>query len=451
MNRYADLVYRISIAAFLCFLFMLCSGFLSSVFAQALQRIEVPSSLNPVGSGARALGMGGAFIAVADDATAASWNPGGLIQLETPEVSMVGAYFNRVEDNTFGTNHEASGEESISEKRINYLSAAYPFSFWGHNMIASVNYQNLYDFTREWNFPLMQASGNLSLNQNVAYKQEGSLSALGIAYCVQITPNFSFGLTFNVWKDGLYPNEWQQKILQSGSGIYVGNPFIFESKSYDKYSFSGFNANVGILWNVNDKITIGAVVKTPFEADLRHESTFNSSIHYPGVPAADSTTSIASAEDETLDMPMSYGIGFAYRFSDEFTASIDIYRTEWDDYILTDSNGNKTSPISGESISDSDIDPTHQIRMGAEYLFIKPNYVIPLRGGIFYDPAPAEGSPDDFYGISFGSGIAYKRFIFDIAYQYRFGNDVGTSIMKNLNFSQNVDEHTIYSSVIIHF
>ena len=35
----------------------------------------------PVGSGARALGQGGAFIAVADDATAASWNPGALMTL----------------------------------------------------------------------------------------------------------------------------------------------------------------------------------------------------------------------------------------------------------------------------------------------------------------------------------------------------------------------------------
>jgi long-subunit fatty acid transport protein len=424
---------------------------MSSVFAQALQRIEVPSSLNPVGSGARALGMGGAFIAVADDATAASWNPGGLIQLETPEVSVVGAYFNRAEDNTFGNNPEASGEQSVSEKRINYLSAAYPFTFWGHNMITSVNYQNLYDFTREWNFPLMQASGNLSLHQDIDYTQGGSLSALGIAYCVQITPEFSFGLTLNFWKDGLYPNEWEQNTFQSGSGIYVGDPFIFESKSYDKYSFSGFNVNLGILWHVNSKVTIGAVVKTPFEADLRHESTFNSFIHYPGVPAADSTTSIASAEDETLDMPMSFGIGFAYRFSDKFTASIDIYRTEWGEYVLTDSNGNRTSPISGKSSSDSDIDPTHQVRIGAEYLLIKPHYVIPLRGGIFYDPAPAEGSPDDFYGLSLGSGIAYRQCIFDIAYQYRFGNNVGTSIMQNLDFSQGVDEHTVYSSVIIHF
>ena len=38
--------------------------------------IEFSASPNPVGSGARALGMGGAFIAVADDATSASWNPG---------------------------------------------------------------------------------------------------------------------------------------------------------------------------------------------------------------------------------------------------------------------------------------------------------------------------------------------------------------------------------------
>ena len=31
--------------------------------------------------GVRALGMGGAFVAVADDATAAYWNPAGLVHL----------------------------------------------------------------------------------------------------------------------------------------------------------------------------------------------------------------------------------------------------------------------------------------------------------------------------------------------------------------------------------
>src|SRR5687767_10612774 len=65
--------------------------------------ISLPPSLNfatspaPVGSGARAAGKSFAFIAVADDATAASHNPGGLVQLERPEVSAVGSYYIRYE------------------------------------------------------------------------------------------------------------------------------------------------------------------------------------------------------------------------------------------------------------------------------------------------------------------------------------------------------------------
>jgi hypothetical protein len=85
----------ISLLGMICFTLFCCP---SPCFSDGLiQRVEIPSSVNPVGSGARALGMGGAFIAVADDATAASWNPGGLIQLETPEVSVVGAFFVRTE------------------------------------------------------------------------------------------------------------------------------------------------------------------------------------------------------------------------------------------------------------------------------------------------------------------------------------------------------------------
>jgi len=89
--------------------------------------------------------------------------------------------------------------------------------------------------------------------------------------------------------------------------------------------------------------------------------------------------------------------------------------------------------------------------MGAEYLFVKPKYAIPVRCGLFYDPAPARGSPDDFFDFSIGSGIAIGRFVFDMAYQYRFGNNVGASMLGKWAFSQHVAEHTVYSSLIIHF
>src|SRR5438093_9310257 len=52
--------------------------------------LDLQAQANVVlGSGARALGMGGAFLARADDATAASWNPAGLSYLRLPEISFV--------------------------------------------------------------------------------------------------------------------------------------------------------------------------------------------------------------------------------------------------------------------------------------------------------------------------------------------------------------------------
>lgn len=436
---------------FLSFFFLIYFGCYSTLSAQPLSRIEIPSSFNPVGSGARALGMGGAFIAVADDATAASWNPGGLVQLERPEVSVVGAYFHREEDLDFGTNPEGNGDQSVSKTRLNYMSAVYPFSLRGINMVVSANYQNLYDLTREWNFNLRQSSDTLSFTEDVDYNQDGTLSAWGLAYSVQILPQLSFGVTFNFWEDGIYSNDWDKEVVQTGSGAFSGNSFTFKSRSKDKFSFSGFNMNLGILWNVVGGLNLGAVLKTPFTADISHKTSFRSEIKFTDFPANDSSSSTSNRLSEDLDLPMSYGIGLAYRFSDSFTASFDVYRTEWDDFEFKDSKGNKTSPISGLPSSESDVDPTYQVRLGAEYLIIQPQYVLPLRGGIFYDPAPAERSPDDFYGFSVGTGIGIDQFIFDIAYQYRFGDDVGSSILQDLDFEEDVKEHTVYASIIIYF
>ncbi|MDM8515830.1 outer membrane protein transport protein [Desulfobacterales bacterium HSG16] len=426
----------------ICLISLFFFPYLSS--AQQFQWIDIPASPNPVGSGARALGMGGAFIAVADDATSASWNPGGLIQLKETEFSIVGTCFHRIEDNGFGAMPEASGRQSISAANLNYLSFAYPFNLMKRNMIVSVNYQYLYDFNREWNFVINHKSELFTTDRHIQYKQKGWLSAVGLAYCIQVTPRFSLGFTVNIWKDGLGKNDWKQETFEKDYGIHLssGKAFTDEYYTSDKYTFDGFNANLGMLWNVNDHFIIGAVIKTPFSADLKHEVVFESS---------QSTQVTNYTEDETLDMPLSYGVGIAYRFSDNLTLSGDIYRTEWQDFILENANGTRISLISGLPEAESDIDPVLQVRVGMEYLFIRPKSIIPIRAGFFYDPAPAEGSPDDFFGFSMGSGIAVGSCVFDAAYQYRFGNGVGQSAFKHLGFSQDIDEHSFYASLIYHF
>ncbi|MCP4111346.1 MAG: hypothetical protein GY749_38425, partial [Desulfobacteraceae bacterium] len=258
--------------------FIILSWFflLSSAFSKDPADFQIASSPNPVGSGARAIGMGGAFIGVADDATAAFWNPGGLVQLKKPEISGVGNWFHRIEDNTFWEYPESNGSQSVTSEDINYLSIVYPFNIYDRSMVISLNYQHLYDFTREWNYSVThinQGDANmLNTIRNIDYQQDGMLSAVGLAYCVQITRNISFGFTLNIWDDNISSNTWDQNIHLTE--IHKINSDIMLSSEYitrQKYSFSGFNSNIGMLWNVNDKLSIGLVCKTPFKADLSHE------------------------------------------------------------------------------------------------------------------------------------------------------------------------------------
>lgn len=421
--------------------------------ATLFQQVGVSSSPNPVGSGARAVGMGGAFIAIADDATAASWNPAGLIQLEKPELSIVGAYFDRREEFSSAVHPEIDNTGEVDDFNVNYFSATYPFRFH-RNMVVSVNYQRLYEFDRSFDYSFDYSSLGVNLTQHKHFNQNGYVGALGLAYAVEVTPRLSLGATLNIWTDDLFwDNEWEETFTEHGVGTQGGVPVTIDTRYTDKYSdFRGVNANFGLLWNVNEHLTLGAVVKTPFDADIRHEYRFTQTSTF-GPPVSTTVSSQDSmAEDVELRMPLSYGVGLAWRVSDALCFDLDVYRTHWSDYILTDSQGNEFSPIDGRPESTSDVDDTTQVRVGGEYLFIsqKRNMVIPLRAGFFYDPEPSHGDVRDFYGIAVGSGIAYKKFIFDVAYQLRWGRDVDTG---NLIATSEADvtQHLLLVSAIIHF
>ena len=411
------------------------------------QQVGIASSPNPVGSGARAIGMGGAFIGVADDATAASWNPAGLIWLEKPEVSIVGDYSLRKEEIYSSQRPEINNTARVDHTQLNYFSIAYPFHFH-RNMIVSLNYQRLYDFKRSFTYRRNYFSSSLDLEQYIDYQQSGFVGALGLAAAVQITPKISLGLTLNLWTEKLlWQNGWEESYKEHSIGTIGGLKTTIDTQIDHSYSdFSGLNGNIGVLWNITYNFTVGAVFKSPFTASIKHEYRIEQ-VQTFGQPFITN-----DQEDVELDMPLSYGLGFSWRFSDTFTVDIDLYRTQWSDYILTDGNGNEFSPIDGRPKSYSNVKDTTQLRMGCEYLFIleEKDIVIPIRTGIFYDPEPSEGSPKDFYGFSLGSGIVYKKLIFDMAYQFRWGDDVdtGNSIATS---DADISQHLFLASLIFHF
>jgi long-subunit fatty acid transport protein len=208
--------------------------------------------------------------------------------------------------------------------------------------------------------------------------------------------------------------------------------------------------NIGFLWDINRYFTLGGVVKTPFTADMEHERLVTTSTRAPGLPF--SRNRVRVDEDVELDMPLSYGLGVAVRFSDRFTLSLDLYRTEWDHFRLEDGEGNRISPPTGKPSHESPIEETTQVRFGGEYLFIFTRTVVPLRWGLFYDPEPSEKNPEDFWGFSLGTGVSVGDLIFDCAYQFRTGDDVEGDILLDLaSTSADVEQHLFMVSCIVHF
>ena len=224
--------------------------------------------------------MGGAFIAVADDATAASWNPAGLTQLKKPEVSFAVSYFRRRDDFTSSDHPETSGIQKISSTDLNYASFVYPFELLKRNMVVSLNYQLLYELDYDVETNVNFQAPTTRTEHEVDFRQRGQLVALSPAYAIDITPDFSLGFTFNIWTDDLFwSNGWKSTTTDKGKTYQGGGrnsrgilSSSFKSVDKDRYSdFSGFNMHIGFLWDINRYITIGGVVKTPFTAEMKHQ------------------------------------------------------------------------------------------------------------------------------------------------------------------------------------
>ena len=396
--------------------------------------------------------MGGAFIAIADDATAASWNPGGLIRLQKPECSVVLSYINRKNSNPFSNIDNNSTRMSVDDINLNYFSIAYPFN--NRNMIVSLNYQHLFDFNQYFNFNYHSSDPSYIQPVHYEFKQKGNLYALGLAFSTKLSHNFWAGITVNYWGDFIFPNKWENNFNETGARILPRPPATngvvrnYISNYREEYIFSGWNMNIGFLWRLN-KFRIGGIIKTPFSADIDYKISTEYTQIIPKDPTSNSYIANVLKFDTKIRMPLSYGLGIAFRYSDELSISGDIYITNWNEYEFENIYGEKTSPISGKQMKNSDIHPTTWYRCGIEYLIKDKDYLLPIRGGIFYDPSPAEGSPDDYYGFTIGTGfsISKKHFI-DIAYLFRFGDNVGESSIQESSFSQNIREHKFYTSII---
>lgn len=180
-----------------------------------------PPAVSP---GARSLGLGGAFVAVADDATASWTNPSGLMQLVRPELSAEGRSWN--EDRAGVASNQSS---------LGFLSFVLPRSRW------SLAFYGQTLSSLEFAQPVPADPGQIEPLSSLV------VASAGVSAALRLSDRVSLGFGLAVIAGVATP------------GQYGGPP------SYPYFEDdvqTGPGATVGVLWKLDDQWALGASART---------------------------------------------------------------------------------------------------------------------------------------------------------------------------------------------
>ncbi|MCX7915538.1 MAG: outer membrane protein transport protein [Verrucomicrobiae bacterium] len=341
--------------------------------------------------GAAATAQGEAFIAQADDASAAYYNPAGLAQLNGTEVA-AGSYL-LFRDVQF---RAPSGRDNMSKfDFLPHLYAASDFGLerWRFGLAVNVPYGLSVDWGRSGPFAYLVTEANLmvvNLAPVVAYR---------------LTDELSLGAGLNIYYGDVF-----QKFEYSP--LIPGSRFRFDGDGV------GVGATVGLRWQPHRQHALALVYRSPFRIELDGRArTVNAG-----------TLTTAASASATFQFPQSLAVGYAFWPNPKLKLETNIEWTNWD-LLNTVRLRSTNAIIIGDPRSTV---PFHwedsffyefglQDRVTDEWV---------LRGGYIF----SENSvPDRTFGplvpdsdrhvFSIGVGFEHNRLSLDVAYQYSLSED----------------------------
>jgi signal transduction histidine kinase/ActR/RegA family two-component response regulator/long-subunit fatty acid transport protein len=382
-----------------------------------LVALESRPSFAILGSGARAAGMGGAFTALADDASAVSFNPAGLALLVQPEASVVFDRAERRESHAgFGAIEDgvpvdfSPSQTAFDTTGLSFAAFTYPLTVAGNNLSLQLSFHRLIDFTEASHRSLLesQAGGPTTAELRQTVNQSGDLETLSIAAAYQWTQRLSVGVTLSRWSgDWAFSTVTEERDL--GGDTSSSLSYMQENR------WRGWNASLGALLRYR-YLNVGATRRAPFDGDYDVASRLTTNFE---TPFADS-----SEADATLRWPGSWAVGIAFKPLQTWVVTLDYTEFDWDDMVISDLETASAEPLNFFDLrpeSTSRVDNTGQWRTGTEYTWIRGRQVLGFRAGAFDLPRPQVGGPGDekssLRGISLGIGWKRGPLAFDVAYQ----------------------------------
>lgn len=410
--------------------------------------------------GARSLGMGGAFLGLADDASAAEANPAGLTILRKPELSLEARNYEEAQvfttSGTFPDVVRTPFTHYSDRVVVSFASFVYPIrnkftvgayfnqplkNQGGGVVFPKFNQTTGKLETKTPNF-FMPAAGGAPISQAectalrnstrnpaacLEYRVDPFISALdvrqrtfGLAGAWQMTPTISVGahVRYQAFKEGAF--------------TFRFNPDTFEAKNVTVQATARTNGTnvqlteehdvtfgVGFRWAPTDKISFGGVYK--------QGPKFKAPTFFAGAQTNGEFVQIA---DTTFHDPDIAGLGVSFRPIPTLTINADAdyvkYSNLVDNFVSVVANvSDLKQPFVAKNVT--------ELRIGAEYFFAM-QVPFAIRAGYWRDPAHsitwngpltradyvAEAllypKTQDQNHKSIGGGFAWPKFQIDFAY-----------------------------------
>jgi long-chain fatty acid transport protein len=368
------------------------------------------------GLGPRAVSMGGAFVGLADDYSAAFWNPAAASQLDWITLGFYASYYNPSSSYEYGA-AEISTEYAKSYPTV-LGSAFFPV---GDRVHIGLSFYTLSRFQVEWSGAEIDAITGDPKSRDWSTKVWVMTFAPSVTY--KLSDTFSLGIALNL-NYGSYDLFMYKGIVEVD--LDIGPSLVFIGAYSDSGNGVGIGATLGLFYKPSEIFSLGASIRTPSKITFKGRS---SSTNFQNLDfATDSTT--------FLTLPLWVAGGIAIKPAQMLTLTADVHFSQWStvETITTEYDSQVWNVVFQES--GTDFIPlywkdTIQIRFGAEYKLNK----IAFRAGFYTDPSPVPDKTMNFhfpivdanyitFGLGYdGRGPSLHGIQIDLGFEYGMGKE----------------------------
>lgn len=370
--------------------------------------------------GARSLGFGGAFAALADDATAAFANPAGLVQLTRLEASIEWRLWDRspsfisggrVEGEPTGIGIDTArsivlGRDRTETTGPSFAAVVYPRGRWCFGLYAhrlarfeiATESQGFFFVDEELplgagRFPGSRERADLSVDTaglSAAWRANDRLSlGLGIAYS---------DVSLETASEFFLPDSSSVASTFGRISFLPERRLFSSSLSIDD---ADLTLNAGILWSVTRRLSAGLLYRQGAEAT--GSDRLEAPPFFPGEPPF---RTVLQADFEVPDV---WGAGLAYRSKGgSLTVAAEADRVGYGGLLRVLENEDAV-------VATRDYFDVWEYHLGAEYALLRSRPIVAFRLGGWVEANGDDAVDDRFTHFAAGVGVAGESYQVDVA------------------------------------